>query len=144
MQGMKRFWLVILLGGLISGCAREEVPLALAGDWRWEQSSGGIAPLLVKPAPGERVVLRFTSDRQFSLYQNDTLTFSGSFRLTKGRSIYSGKDESMIEAAQVKAANQVRNPRRVVYAGIIMALSEGQLSIGDNAYDGFASEFVRN
>jgi hypothetical protein len=48
------------------------------------------------------------------------------------------------EASLVKATNQIKNSSRVVYAGIIMALAEGRLSIGDNAFDGFASEFVRN
>ena len=143
MRLVKRICFAIILYSVLSGCTKETQPL-LIGDWLWEGSSGGIAGVTTKPAPSERVIVRFSVDGQFTIRQNDTLSFSGKFHLTKARSIYSGKEESAIELEQVTNSNQVKNPRYVVIRGIVTLLTASQLSVGDNAYDGFGSSFVRN
>lgn len=141
MQLIRRIFLVLTIPILLGGCYKESIPPLLTGDWLWEESSGGFAGVVIKPNPTERIILRFTDDGQFSVYQNDTLSYSGTFRLTTARSIYSGKDEPRIEVGQIR---QLKKPSHtVVVAGVMSTLSASQLAIGDNVYDGYGSNFVR-
>lgn len=143
MQLIKRLVLAVIIPILLGGCHKEAIPPLLTGDWLWEGSSGGFAGAIIKPNPAERIILRFTADGQFNVFQNDTLSYSGTFRLITAHSIYSGKDEPKIEVGQIK--QQLQKPSyAVVIAGIISALSTSQLAIGDNAYDGYGSSFIRN
>ena len=145
MRVFKKFILVLLLPILLGGCRdKESIPPQLIGSWLWEGSSGGIAGMIIKPNPGERVIVQFTAGGQFSVHQNDTLAYSGTYRLTKERSIYSGKDEANIEINQVIRNNQLKKAYTVVVGGVVSTLSISQLSIGDNMYDGYGSSFVRN
>ena len=99
--------------------------------------------MIIKPQPSERIILNFSSDCQFRVYQNDTLSYKGTFRLTKAQSIYSGKDELKIKTEQIKTGYQMKNRHLIVTEGIVLTLSTGQLSIGDNMYDGFGSSYVK-
>ncbi|MVM39256.1 hypothetical protein GO730_19660 [Spirosoma sp. HMF3257] len=144
MKCFQRIYLAILLCGLLGGCSKEPTPQLLIGEWLWEGSSGGFGGAIIKPAPGERIIMKFTDDSQFSIYQNDTLAYSGTVRIGQAHSIYSGKEEPRIEFEKIKAGSQAKNARYFLSGGIIMSLSTTQLSIGDNVYDGYGSSFVRN
>ncbi|MVM33122.1 hypothetical protein GO755_23985 [Spirosoma sp. HMF4905] len=137
----QRLCLAGILLSLVSGCSKEPAPLLLIGDWQWIGSSGGISGGITKPNMAERVVLRFSSDGKFSLHQNDTLTYSGLFRVTSG--VYYGKDKPQIDLEQVTYSNLPKNPRFVMFGGIITGISNSELSISMNADDGVTSIFSR-
>ena len=99
--------------------------------------------MIIEPQPSERINLNFSSNGQFRVYQNDTLSYKGTFRLTKAQSIYSGREELSIKTEQIKTSYQMKNRHLIVIEGIVSTLSAGQLSIGDNVYDGFGSSYVR-
>ena len=141
---MKPYLFIILMSGFLTGCSQKETQPLLIGSWLWEGSSGGFGGAIIKPKPNERVVLEFSDNGQFSLRKNDTLVLGGTFQLTKERSIYSGKEAPKIEVSDVKNSGQVKSLPPVSIRGVITTLSISQLSIGDNAYDGYGSSFVRN
>lgn len=101
MQLIKRLILAVTIPILLGGCHKESILPLLTGDWLCKGSSGGFAGAVIKPNPTERIILRFTDGGQFSVFQNDTLSYNGTFRLTTARSIYSGKDEPKIEVGQM-------------------------------------------
>ncbi|GAB4040368.1 hypothetical protein GCM10028774_44730 [Spirosoma jeollabukense] len=100
--------------------------------------------MVSKPQPSQRVILTFSDDGQFSVHQNDTLAYMGTFRVTKAQSIYSGKEEPKIETKEIKNGYQLKVRQPIVVEGVVITLSANRLSIGDNIYDGFGSSFVRH
>lgn len=132
------------MGSCLSSCHHESVPPLLTGEWLWETTAGGIAGVINKPKSSERIILSFSVDGKFSVRRNDTLAYNGTFQLTKVRSIYSGKEELKIETNEIKTGyHRIIRPILVV-EGVMTRLSETQLEVGDNKYDGFGSSFVRN
>lgn len=94
-----------------------------------------------KPQPSERIILNFSSDGKFNVQKNDTLAYRGTFQVTTGQSIYSGKEELKIETEQIHTGLHPIIRQIVVVKGIVRNLSASQLSIGDNRHDGFGSSF---
>lgn len=144
MRLLRKCCLVVILYGLLSSCSREPTPQLLTGDWLWVGSSGGIAGMTYKPKSSERIILNLSGDGKFTVRQNDTLVHNGTFQLTRAKSIYSGKEEIMLKTNEVKTSYHRILRYIVVVDGIVIILSNTELSIGDNRYDGFGSSFVRN
>ena len=141
---MKQLLFLLISLILLSRCKQSEpIPSPMIGDWVWTGTSGGYGGALIEPIPTQRIVLRFGMEGQFSVHQNDTLCYNGTFRLTKAHSIYSGKEELKIETRQVRTGYQQKIRQIIVIDGIVSRLSASQFSIGDNRYDGYGSSFVR-
>ena len=133
---------------LLWGCNKSDesapAPSLIVGEWVWNGSSGGFAGQTLTPRAGDRTILKFNSDNQFSLSRNDTLLFSGTYSLGKARSIYSGNDEAQVTSQVVTINKAAKVTAPVVMNGVITTLTANQLSIGDNVYDGYSSNFVRS
>lgn len=99
--------------------------------------------MVSKPKATERIVVQFTAGGQFSIRQNDTLAYSGTFKITKAQSIYSGKETLKVETKLLMTGYQQKIRQIIVIDGVVTTLSDSKLSIGDNRYDGYGSSFVR-
>lgn len=143
-NSLTKYSLLMLIVIFSGGCSKEPIPQLVTGDWLWEGSSGGIGGMVIKPQPSQRIVLTFSGDGQFSVRQNDTLAYTGTFQITKAHSIYSGKEEFAIKTQQIQTGYQQKIRPLLVIDGVVTALSSTRLSIGDNTYDGFGSSFVKN
>ncbi len=115
----------------------------LVGQWTWDASSGGLAGARFNPKPTERLVLSFGADKRFSLTRNDTLLFDGTYAMTTANSIYSGKEADKIVTQTGTVNPSVKNNQPIVIGGIITTLTNQELSIGDNHFDGYGSSFTR-
>lgn len=143
MDLLKKYSLLLFIVIFSGGCSREPIPQLVTGDWLWESSSGGIGGMVIKPQSSQRIFLTFSGDGQFSVRQNDTLAYKGTFQVSKTHSIYSGKEELAIKTQQIQTGYQQKVRPIIVIDGVVTALSSTRLSIGDNAYDGFGSSYVK-
>lgn len=140
---MKNLTYLLCLLVAMAGCKSDEPNPLLTGEWLWEGSSGGLGGASFNPKSTEQVVLRFESNKKFSLRRNDTLLYKGTFSLTTANSIYSGKDAAKIVTRQITVNKQAKNNQPIVVDGIILLLTAERLSTGDNHYDGYGSSFTR-
>lgn len=74
--------LMILLLGTACRKEKSDLQAALYGDWKWEQTTGGIAGTTrTAGSTGETVLLRISPEQRFSVLTNGVLTDEGTFRL---------------------------------------------------------------
>lgn len=128
---------------ILAGCRSDELDSQLVGDWLWAGSSGGFAGMIIMPAANERTIISFTRKGTFSVSKNDTLQTSGAYRLNSVKSIYKSG-----EATGILIDNVVNHQRKLPSFSlsslkVIVSMTAAELSVGDNAYDGFSSTFKR-
>ncbi|MFZ1976530.1 MAG: hypothetical protein WAV76_01125 [Bacteroidota bacterium] len=58
--------------------------VTLIGKWLWTETSGGLAPTILKPSADQRDIIQFTADSNFYTYGNDTLIRSTHYSIRKG------------------------------------------------------------
>jgi hypothetical protein len=92
---MKKLSFLIVFAALFAFSCKNDVVLAtvvstsLAGEWRWVSSTGGIAGTTITPtSAGYERKLILTSDFKFSRYKSTVLEKSGTYEITKAKSIY--------------------------------------------------------
>jgi hypothetical protein len=99
---------------------------SLAGDWRWVLSKGGIAGTTITPtSAGYERKLVLTSDFKFSRYKSAVLEKSGTYEITKEKSIYKTELVDFIKFSDGTSL-------------VIMSHSADEISLADNVYDGFS------
>ncbi|HMI02622.1 MAG TPA: hypothetical protein VK541_09085 [Pedobacter sp.] len=106
----------------------------LVGKWQYTGKSGGYAGKSQKADPAVVTVLEFKKDNAFLRSENDQVKLQGTYSLTRLKSIYSGKEEN---AVQFDATADPQNK------GSIITLRNDSLTIADNVYDGFTSDYIR-
>jgi hypothetical protein len=112
----------------------KELPAPLAGSWKWEKSSGGIAGITDTPAStGKTINLIITSDSKYYLYTSDTLTSSGTFTIMTRNCIHDHSDKPVMHFSDP-----------VMDDLMIEELSYNSLTLSDDAYDGWIIKFRRN
>ena len=134
---MKKLSFLLVFAALFTfSCTKEEVVAteassSLAGEWRWVSSTGGIAGKTYTPtSEGYERKLVLTSDFKFSRYKDAVLEKSGTYEITKAKSIY--KTE-LIDFIKFSDGTSL----------VIMNQSANELSLSDNFYDGFGEVYQR-
>lgn len=107
----------------------------LIGEWKYAGKSGGYAGKHEKADPAVNNALQFKKGLIYIIKVNDKATEQGTFVLYKTKSIYSGKEDNAIRF-EAKSANPSNK-------GSIITLRNDTLTIADNFYDGFKSEYIR-
>ncbi len=129
------------------GCQPTEPQHPIVGDWRWISSTGGIAGLHLKPKNGDVHILRFTAAGVFEVYTNNSLFYSGNYRLTGAESIYSNsKEPSLVVDHFIRHKKDTINyySSFLMNGTIIRRFSNKELELADNCNDCFGHSFLRN
>ncbi|GAB2607976.1 hypothetical protein GCM10027035_00240 [Emticicia sediminis] len=134
---MKKLSFLLVFAALFTfSCTKEEVVAteessSLAGEWRWVSSTGGIAGTTTTPAStGYERKLILTSDLKYSRFKNSSLEKSGTYEITKAKSIYKTELVDFIKFSDGTSL-------------VIMNQSANELSLADNFYDGFGEVYQR-
>ncbi len=134
---MKKLSFLLVFAALFTfSCTKEEVVAtkassSLAGEWRWVSSTGGIAGKTYTPtSEGYERKLVLTSDFKFSRYKDAVLEKSGTYEITKAKSIYKTELVDFIKFSDGTSS-------------VIMNQSANELSLADNFYDGFGEVYQR-
>lgn len=119
----------------LQGCSDEgpgaesRLPEGFCGKWKLLGSSGGIAGG-GDSVPGD-VTIELRREGVMNVYRSERLESSVRLNVSRGRSIYSGKEAWLIEQGP-GAMPQV-----------VHLNADGTLSISDNVYDGFSFAYKR-
>jgi hypothetical protein len=130
----KPCFLSVFTALFVFSCTNNEVLItatstSLAGDWRWVLSKGGIAGTTITPtSAGYERTLVLSSDYKFSRYKSAVLEKSGTYVITKARSIYKTELVDFIKFSDSTSF-------------VIMSYSAEVLSLADNIYDGFSNVY---
>jgi len=85
---MRRLILIVLLLTALAACRQKAEPgAALAGTWRWLQSSGGLDGHTETPATTGYEQRLQIDDTLIARYRNDSLLAREPYRLVKGQSV---------------------------------------------------------
>jgi hypothetical protein len=109
--------------------AETRLPDEFYGKWRLSGSSGGIGG--GGDAVPDDLTIEIRREGVMNVYRSGSLESSVRLNVSRGRSIYSGKEAWLIEQGQGAMPQVVQ-----INAG-------GTLSIADNAYDGFSYFYKR-
>jgi hypothetical protein len=121
---------------LAIGCSKSQEKSSmqenLAGTWQWIRTDGGIAAHIHNtPAnTGKNVELKITADGKYAIYTNDILTAEGTYTLETKRCIHDHTDKTFINFSSDQDL-------------MVEKLTNDQLDVSDDAYDGFASVYKR-
>ena len=128
---MKKLSFLVVFAALFAFSCKKEVVLAivastsLAGEWRWVSSTGGIAGTTITPtSAGYERKLVLTSYFKFSRYKSAVLEKSGTYEITKAKSIYRTELVDFIKFSDGTSL-------------VTMSQPADELSLADNTYDGF-------
>ena len=136
---MKKLSFLLVFAALFTfSCTKEEfvateaeASTSLAGEWRWVSSTGGIAGTTITPtSTGYERKLILTSDLKYSRFKNSSLEKSGTYEITKEKSIYKTELVDFIKFSDGTSL-------------VIMNQSTDELSLADNIYDGFGENYQR-
>ena len=141
---MKKALYLFLTLAMLAGCKNDEPRHLIVGDWLWGGSSGGLTGGRIEPKANERTVISFTGKGTFSISNNDTLQISGAYRLSPVKSIYkTGEATGIFTDNVVNHRLQSRSSFFAIKFSVITSLTDSELNVGDNAYDGYGSSFKR-
>lgn len=92
---------LLSLGFLLGGNACQQEPPSpgegLAGDWQWVRSQGGFTgKQVLKPAPGQALVYRFTRDGYWSECFNGVCSRPTPFTLQREPSVLTGDQQLVL------------------------------------------------
>lgn len=134
---MKKLSFLLVFAALFTfSCTKEEgvateASSSLAGEWRWVSSTGGITGTTTTPtSAGYERKLVLTSDLKYSRFKNSSLEKSGTYEITKAKSIYKTELVDFIKFSDGTSL-------------VIMNQSANELSLADNFYDGFGEVYQR-
>jgi hypothetical protein len=134
---MKKLRFLLVFTTLFTfSCTKDKVvanesSTSLAGEWRWISSTGGIAGTTITPtSAGYERKLVLTSDFKFSRYKDALLEKSGTYEITKAKSIYKTELVDFIKFSDGTSS-------------VIMTQTAEELSLADNFYDGFSEVYQR-
>lgn len=134
---MKKLSFLLVFVALFAFSCKKEVVLAtvastsFAGEWRWVSSTGGIAGTTITPtSAGYERKLILTSDFKFSRYKSTVLEKSGTYEITKAKSIYKTELVDFIKFSDGTSF-------------VIMSQPADELSLAENIYDGFSDIYQR-
>jgi hypothetical protein len=119
----------------LQGCSDEgsgaenRLPKGFCGKWKLLGSSGGIAG--GGDSVPDDVTIELRREGVMNVYRSGRLESSVRLNVSRGRSIYSGKDAWLIEQGQGGMPQ------------VIQINAEGILSISDNVYDGFSYSYSK-
>jgi hypothetical protein len=141
---MKTIWTAFLLVVTLSNCQNDLASInpqttALLGDWIWIATSGGYGGAVVKPITNEEIILRFEVPNRLSVLRDGTLLYTGIYTTGTGSSIYTGKDALTVQASTSRSS---QTPQLIIN-GVTEKLTPTELSIGDNKFDGYGSDYRR-
>lgn len=143
---MKKIAVLFILSlSLLTSCESDQSdpsPSGITGSWLWIRSDGGIEGNTIYPEAGEKRILVFTTDGNYSLLHNDTLKESATYYLDPNDTIFVG-----IPASTLVLENrlyyydsywglQERNP--IEYFG------QDTIALGYNGNDNYVSLYIRN
>ena len=142
---MKKVKILILsmIVATVLGCVEDDgyimEDIALAGEWSWVSTDGGIAANIhhTPESIGKEVTLILNQDYSYEVYEDDTLVSEGIFDLVLKNSIYSELTVFIELADNYSYQN-------VVIGGAIVSLDGDTLNISDDFADGVISGFERN
>lgn len=112
-------------------CEKSEVGKSneLTGSWKWVRKTGGFAGVNETPKAGEVTLLRINADKTYSTKINDSLVASGTYTLSTGESMLLNKKVNFIVFGEgIPMMYEVKN---------------NDLHLGEDVYDGFNYEYVR-
>ena len=130
---MKRLLFLLSVIVCIAGCKKDTVALqgGLLGTWELRKSSGTIAGYVITYPPGNGNTLTFSDNNQYKNIYNDTLTSSGTYRLSNGSNACNGDEVVLINFTPNSPSS-------------ILSISGDTLNIGDNCIaDGVYNEYQK-
>lgn len=134
---MKKLSFLLVFAALFAfSCSKDDVVANetskfLAGEWRWVSSTGGITGTTITPtSAGYERKLVLTSDFKFSRYKDAVLEKSGTYEISKEKSIYKTELVDFIKFSDSTSS-------------VIMSQSTEELSLADNFHDGFSEVYQR-
>lgn len=110
----------------------------LTGKWEWTRTDGGFG-FHIHETPsnsGNSYLLQISDGNTISIYANDIEIFSGTFKIEKRESIYSGEEEDYLKIIGDYHVSEI------VISGIIK-IEQNTLAISDNFYDGLGSYYIK-
>jgi hypothetical protein len=135
---MKSTLLILALsfGFMNLHCKQEQVndvdcKNAIVGKWNWIKSCGGIAGRCNTPeSTHSKIVIGFTKDSIFRKYENDKLLIETTFKITRGKSIFSQDSAQLIEK------------KDMLVESFSFATSD-TLFLNEECFDCYKSKYVR-
>ncbi len=130
--------LLLFLAGQFAGCSKYTPssgrPGELAGTWNWLKTDGGIANHIhTTPAStGKTIQWKLTADGKYSILENGSLISQGNYTLSMAKSIRDNSEKKVIHFE----GSQERD-------WMILQITQQQMEITDNNYDGVVSIFTR-
>ena len=129
----KKLVLITLVGFIFFSCEKVAINKtdSILGQWNWKTTTGGITGSTYTPeSTRKKIIIEFTSDSIFKLYQNDTLTVECPFHT------FSDTSGSQLKDNLILFENSSTNDHYSV-------INYNTLILSDKMDDGFTSEYVR-
>ncbi len=118
---------------VLGACQKTEIDSeysAIAGEWIWAESTGGIAGTTIKPSTAREKVLEFTADGQFEITETDSLVSSGTYEIKMMKSIRSEEKLPTI-VYSTEGFQQT------------FEIKNNELILFDEVYDGYTHRYVK-
>ncbi len=128
--------LALTVGFMNSYCKQEKIDdgdctTKIIGKWNWIKSCGGFAGGCNTPeSTHSKIVIEFTKDSVFKKYKNDTLLIETTFKVTRGKTIYSQNSAQLIELKNLMSES-------------FSFSTCDTLFLNDECYDCYGSTYVR-
>ena len=122
---------------LLASCSKKDCgcttpQMDMTDTWNWVKSTGGIAGTTTTPAStGNNIVLRINDDLTYSYTINGTVTSSGTYIRESKNCIHDGRTKMLIDFSNDQDL-------------LVEQYDNGELSLSDEAADGFISVYKRN
>lgn len=129
----KNKFLILISIFLFSACedSNSQMDYSLVGNWRWIETSGGIAGIKITPSTASKTERLAFSDSTISIYQNDSLAGVFKYSIEIEQTIFSEEPISVLKIPSFSS------PSKVIF------LTEDTLRLSDNFVDGMTQTYVR-
>ncbi|MFP5080580.1 hypothetical protein [Pedobacter sp. JCM 36344] len=112
----------------------KELEKKLIGKWKFTGRTGGLAGSSEPAKPPVKNSIEFKKGGKYIRYTNDEPMFQGDYKLSKAKSIYTGKVDNTI-----RFDPKIDSPE----TGKILSIIGDTLAISDNFNDGYTAGYVR-
>ena len=128
----KNKYFILISIFFFSACeeSNSQADYSLVGNWKWIETSGGIAGIKITPSSSKTERLTF-SDSTISIYQNDSLAGVFKYSIEIEQTIFSEEPISVLKIPSFSS------PSKVIF------LTEDTLRLSDNFVDGMTQTYVR-
>lgn len=130
--------LMLCLTVFLASCEREDVAIAqeyqsIIGEWKWVESSGGIAGLTYKASNIDSRKRIYNADGTFETFHNDSLESKGTYRIVIGNTIRDENQQPLIQYTTTDSSEYTQS----------FDVSAEHLVLFDEFYDGFTNLYTR-